>query len=489
MTRLNWQVILPVLALVMAAAGVGMAVCGLVAIGYGDGAGRAFAWSALIALGLAGAGYAAGRRLPTRPFRARDGFFAVTAVWVAAAAVGALPFLLEGTFVRPSDAFFESMSGFTTTGATLIGDIEAQPRAILLWRSLTQWIGGIGFIVLVVAVVPATGLVSQRFFYAETSGVTADRLTPRIADTAKIIAAIYGVLTLAGFVAYRLAGMTSFDAVNHILTTLSTGGHSTRDDSLAAFDSLSIEIVAMVFMILGGINFAFYWRALRGGVAGVPQLAEVRAYLGILLVASAAVAASLLLADDAEGLGEAVHHGTFTVVSLMTGTGFSIADFNTWNEFARTALLLLMFVGGCAGSSAGGMKVVRTMLLAKSATQEVKRQLQPKAVQVLRVRDRVFTEEVRRNVLGFFFIYMLVFALATVALTASGLDLVSAASSAAATLNVVGPGLGEVGATENYEAVPTAGLWVLDACMLIGRLEVFTVLVLLLPAFWTRGRS
>ena len=489
MTRLNWQVILPALALVMATAGTGMAVCALVAVAYGDGAEDAFAWSALIALALAGASYATGRRLPAAPVRARDGFFAVTAVWVVAAAVGSLPFLFEGTFVRPSDAFFESMSGFTTTGATLIGDIEAQPRAVLLWRSLTQWIGGIGFIVLVVAVVPATGLVSQRFFYAETSGVTAERLTPRIADTAKIIAAIYGVLTAAGFLAYRLAGMSSFDAVNHIFTTVATGGHSTRQESLAAFDSLSIEVVAMVFMVLGGINFAFYWRAIRGGVAGVPQFAEVRAYLGILAVASTAVAASLLLADDVEGVGEAARAGGFTVISIMTGTGYSTADFNLWNEFARALLLMLMFVGGCAGSATGGMKVVRTMLLARSASQEVKRQLQPKAVQVLRVRDRVFTEEVRRNVLGFFFIYMLVFALATMALAAVGLDLVSAASSAAATLNVVGPGLGDVGATENYEAVPTAGLWVLDACMLIGRLEVFTVLVLLLPAFWARGRS
>ncbi len=489
MTRLNWQVILPALALVLAASGLGMIACAVVALAYRDGSAGSFATSSAVALALAAAGYAGSRRLPVAPFRARDGFFAVTAVWLLAAAIGALPFLVEGTFDRPSDAFFESMSGFTTTGATLIGDIEGQPEAILLWRSLTQWIGGVGFIVLVVAVVPATGLVSQRFFYAETSGVTADRLTPRIADTAKIIAAIYAALTGAGFLAYRLAGMGSFDAVNHIFTTIAAGGHSTRQESLAAFDSLAIEVVAMVFMTLAGINFAFYWRAIRGGGAGVPQFAEVRAYLLILAVASLAVSASLLLAEDLDGIGEAARLGTFTVISIMTGTGYSVADFNAWNEFARTALLLLMFVGGCAGSATGGVKVVRAMLLAKSATQEVKRQLQPKAVQVLRVRDRVFSEEVRRNVLGFFFIYMLVFALATVALTAAGLDLVSAASSAAATLNVVGPGLGEVGATENYEAVPTAGLWVLDACMLIGRLEVFTVLVLLLPAFWTRGRS
>ena len=489
MTRLNWQVILPALALVLVAAGLGMAVCLGVALAYGDGATRAFALSTGISLALAAAAYWGSRRFAPAPFRARDGFFAVTAAWLLAAVIGALPFLFAGTFSRTPGAFFESMSGFTTTGATLIGDIEAQPHAILLWRSLTQWIGGIGFIVLVVAVAPATGLVSQRFFYAETSGVTAERLTPRIADTAKIIWGIYLVLTTAGFLAYVLAGMSPFEAVNHIFTTVATGGFSTRGPSIADFDSLGIEIVAIVFMMLGGVNFAFYWRAIRGGDPAFPQLAEVRAYLVILAGASLAVAVSLLAAGDADGVGEALRSGSFTVVSITTTTGYTTADFDLWNDFARTALLALMFVGGCAGSTAGGLKVVRIMLLAQSAGQEIKRQLQPKSVQVLRIRRRVFSEEIRRNILGFFYIYMLVFAAATIALTAAGLDIVSAASGAAATLNVIGPGLGVIGAVENYEAVPSAALWVLDACMLIGRLEVFTVLVLLVPAFWRRGRS
>ncbi|MGH2945506.1 MAG: TrkH family potassium uptake protein, partial [Solirubrobacteraceae bacterium] len=438
---------------------------------------------AAVSVALGAAGVASGRRLKSMPLRARDGFLAVTLAWLVAAMVGAVPYLLHGTFERPVDAFFESMSGFTTTGATLLDRIEPEPDAILLWRSMSQWLGGVGIVVLVVAIAPATGLASQRVFYAETSGVTADRLTPRIADTAKIIWGIYLALTALGFLAYLLAGMGAFDAVNHIFTTLATGGFSTRTASIAAFDSLAVELVAIVFMTLGGINFAFYWRALRGGRLW-PQLAEVRAYLVILVIATAAVTISLAVSDEGVGVSRALRDSGFAVVSLTTTTGYTTADFDQWHDFARLLLLALMFVGGCAGSTAGGMKVIRVVLLGKAAGQEVQRQLQPKAVQVLRVRGKVFSEEVRRGVLGFFMLYVTVFLAGTLVMAALGLDSITAVSSVIATLNVIGPGLGEVGAAENYAAVPEGGRWFLSALMLIGRLEVFTVLVLLTPAFW-----
>lgn len=481
---LNWRIVTPVVSGALLAVALGQLVCCGVAAAGTDGGVAAFGIPAAVLTPLAVAGLLSARRARSSTLRARDGFFAVTLAWVAAAAAGAVPFLIAGTFDRPVDAFFEAMSGFTTTGATLIGTIEDQPDAILLWRSLTQWLGGVGIVVLVVAIAPATGLASQRVFYAETSGVTADRLTPRIAETAKIIWGVYLTLTALGLVAFWVAGMSAWDALNHTFTTVATGGFSTRTASIAGFDSLPIELVAIVLMAASGVNFAFYWLALRGRDRIRPQAAEVRVYLAILAGMTALLTLTLLVSDDGLAFGESLRAAAFTTVSVMTTTGFTTADFDTWHDFARLSLLILMFVGACAGSTAGGMKVIRVMLLAKTAGQETQRQLQPKAVQVLRIGGRVYGESVRRGVLGFFAIYLIVFGTGTLVMAALGLDEISAASSVAATLNVIGPGLGTVGASENFASIPGGGLWFLSAIMLVGRLEVFTVIVLLTPAFW-----
>jgi trk system potassium uptake protein TrkH len=484
---LNWKVILPVITAACAALLVGM-VAPLV-IAFIDGEGNALGF--IVAMALAAAtGIAAlirSRRLPSRVFRPRDGFVAVVAVWIVAAVIGGVPFLVDATLETPTSAFFESMSGFTTTGATMIADVEAAPRAILLWRSISQWLGGVGIVVLVVAIAPATGLASQRFFFAETSGITPDRLTPRIASTAKIIWGIYAALTLAAVIAYFVVGMSVFDAVNHGMTTLATGGFSTRNASIASFDSTAIDITAIAFMVLGGVNFAFYWRLLRGGVGPGPQLAEVRTFLIVLAAVSGLVAVSLVAAGNLTGAGESALASTFAVVSLMTTTGFTTVDFDLWNDFARSLLLGVMFIGGCAGSTAGGMKVIRVMLLAKSIGHEVRGQFQPQAVRVLRLPGRGFSVDTRRNLLGFVSIYLIGAAVSTLVMTALGVDLLTSFSSVAATLNVVGPGLGDAGALENYSALPDGGLWLLSLLMLMGRLEIFTVLVLLVPAFWRRS--
>jgi trk system potassium uptake protein TrkH len=481
---LHWALIVPVVSGVVAALGIGLLACCIVGLVGRGGEALAFGAPAAVAMPLGALGLLSAGRLRSMPLRARDGFAAVTLAWVAAAAVGAVPFLLADTFDRPVDAFFESMSGFTTTGATLLREVEAEPDSVLLWRSVSQWLGGVGIVVLVVAIAPAIGMASQRVFYAETSGVTADRLTPRIAETAKIIWVVYLSLTGLGFLAYWIAGMGPWDALNHTFTTVSTAGFSTRTASIGAFDSVAIEVVAIVFMAAAGINFGFYWLLLRRRDRLWPALAEVRAYLLILVVAIGVVTLTLVMSDDSLGFGDSLRASAFTVVSVMTTTGFTTVDFDVWHDFARLGMLALMFFGACAGSTSGGMKVIRVLLLAKTAGQEVQRQLQPRAVQVLRVRGRVYSEEVRRGVLGFFFIYMTAFVVGSLAMAALGLDWVTAGSSIAATLNVIGPGLGEVGAVENYTAVPEAGRWVLSAFMLIGRLEVFTVLVLLTPAFW-----
>jgi trk system potassium uptake protein TrkH len=428
---------------------------------------------------------ASGRATPALQVRPTSGFAAVTLAWAAAAAVGAVPLLAAGTLTSPLDAYFEAMSGFTTTGATLIADIEAQPDGVLFWRSMTQWMGGIGIVVLVVSIAPVSGPALQRAFYAEVSGVTAERLTPRIVSTAKIIAGIYLALSAAAVAAYLIAGMDLFDAVAHMFTTIATAGFSTRNDSIAGFDSLAIELVAIVFMILAAINFAFYWRAIRGGPLR-PQLAEVRAFLLILVGAIAAVTVSLLASDDVVGVAEASRQAAFTVTSIGTTTGYTTADFDSWNEFARLGLLALMFVGGCAGSTAGGMKVIRILLLGRIAEQEVVRQLHPSGVQVLRLGGRPFPEAVRAAVLSFALVYALVFIAGSFALAMTGVDLATAVSGASATLNVIGPGLGDVGAVDNFTAISAGGRAVAIGLMLIGRLEVFTVVALLAAIFQLR---
>lgn len=481
--NLNWQLIVPVVSGAMLFVAFGMLICLVMAVVDGDGDVKAFWVPAAVMIPLSAVGLRWARRLRTVPLRARDGFLAVTLAWVVAAAAGAVPFMIEGTLPSFGNAFFESMSGFTTTGATLLTDVEAQPDAILLWRSLSQWLGGVGIVVLVVAIAPAAGLASQRIFHAETSGVTAERLTPRIAETAKIVCGIYLVLTVAGFAAFLLAGMGPFDAINHIFTTLSTGGFSTRNRSLAAFDSVGVELVAIVFMTIAGVNFAFYWRALRG--QGIwPQAAEVRGYLVILVASIALVTLSLGLNDQPGGFWSDLRVSGFSATSMVTGTAFTTVDFNGFNDYARVHLLLLMFVGGCAGSTSGGLKVIRVMLLAKTAGQEVQRQLRPKAVQVLRTRGRVFNEDVRRGVLGFFFIYLAVGVCGTIVMIVCGLDLAEAGSSAFGALNLVGVGLGDIGVTQSYSVVSDAGRGALAFLMLAGRLEIFTVLVLFTPAFW-----
>jgi trk system potassium uptake protein TrkH len=472
---------------VLVSCGAGMLVCA----GIGALADGRELW-ALIAPGLACGALGGGliAVLDTRAARAitirpTTGFAAVTCAWVVAAAAAAVPLLAAGTLTSPLHAYFEAMSGFTTAGASVITDLEAQPDGILMWRCATQWLGGVGIVVLVVAVAPVSGPALQRAFYAEMSGVTADRLTPRIVDTAKIIAGIYVALTAAGALAYLLAGMGPFDALAHALTTLATGGFSTREQSLAAFDSQAIEIVAIVGMILGAINFAFYWRAAQGRPAR-PQLAEIKAFAAILVGVSAVVVASLLVSEDVEGLGTALREGVFSVVSIGTSTGFTTADFDGWNQFVRLGLLLLMFVGGCAGSTAGGMKVIRVVLLGVIAKQEVQRQLQPAGMQVLRFGGRAFPEKVRATLLGFALIYATVFLVGALAFALAGIGFDSALSAAAASINIVGPGLGEIGAAESYAALPPGALIVSMLLMLIGRLEVFTVVALLAAALRLR---
>lgn len=471
----------------LSAAGLGMLLVALLAA-FGDGrelvpflatgAAVATVGGVLILLG-------AGGDRNTTAFRPYFGFLAVTLAWTSAAMVGSIPFLLVGTFSSPIDAFFEATSGFTTTGATLLEDFS-QPDVIFWWRSLMQYLGGIGIVVLVVAIAPVSGSGIQKAFYAEVSGVTAERLTPRIIDTAKILAGIYGVITVAALIAYLAVGLDLFDAANHTMTTVATGGFSTEPFSIGGFDSVGVEMVALGFIIISGVNFAFYWRAIKGGKL-MPQLAEVRIYLIIIAVMITAVTTSVLLSDDvAGGFWDSLRESAFSVTTVMTGTGYVNSDYDEWNNFARVTFLFLMFTGACAGSTAGGMKVIRIALLLKTARQELERQLRPNQVQVLRMGGQTFSEQVRRAVLAFFLLYVIVFVAGAVVMGSTGVDMVTALSGAATTLNIVGPGLGEIGAFDSFGAIPEPGRFVGALLMITGRLEVFTVVALLAPIFRLR---
>ena len=444
------------------------------------------------AMALAGG---AGLRLTVPPARTpryisnRDVYLSVTLAWIVAALLGGVPFLIEGTFDSPLDSTFEAMSGFTTTGSTLLSDIDAESPSILFWRSMTQWLGGIGIVVLFVAVAPVVGAGAARLLGAEVSGLTQTRLTPRIADTAKALLAIYLAISLAETLALLAAGMPPYDAVVHTFTTVATGGFSPKTASIGFYDSIAIEAVVVFFMVASGVSFSLYYLLYTRRRLDVVLDRELVAYLAIILGAVLFVWGVLISEGvyAASSWERALREAAFTVVSVATTTGFVTADFDKWDTAAKLVLVLLMFVGGCAGSTAGGIKVIRIIVVFRTVLQDVFRMVHPRAVTPLVVGGRVVPEGVRLAVLGLFAAWIAVFGAASLLVALQDeLTLTTSATAVAATLNVIGPGLGQVGATESFEIVDPFGRVVLTACMLLGRLELFTALALLSPAFWKR---
>ena len=417
--------------------------------------------------------------------RAREGFAVVTLGWVVFSLFGSLPFLISGTIPSLTDAFFETMSGFTTTGATILTDIEALPPGILFWRSLTQWIGGMGIIVMSLAILPFLGVGGMQLFKAEVPGPTADKLTPRVTQTAKILWGVYLLISLVEVVLLMFGGMSLYEALTHTFTTMSTGGYSTRNASVAAFDSSYIDYVIVIFMLLAGANFSLHYRFLRGNLSIHWLNKEFRYFLGIVVIATIVIGIDTY-SNVYHNLADTVRFALFQVVSIVTTTGFGTADYEHWSSASQFLLLLLMFIGGSAGSTAGGMKVVRVYLMFKVMLTEIMRLLHPHAVIPVRANNQVVPREVTMNVLGFFVLAILVFATGTLIMAFIGLDILSAMGATAATLWNIGPGLGDVGPTDNYAHIPLVGKWVLATLMLMGRLEIFTVAVLLSPAYWRK---
>ncbi|MDY0267917.1 TrkH family potassium uptake protein [Trichloromonas sp.] len=418
-------------------------------------------------------------------FSVREGFAIVTFGWLFYALFGALPFVLSGAIPSPLDAVFETMSGFTTTGSTILKVIEGLPESILFWRALTHWLGGMGIIVLSLAILPMLGVGGMQLFKAEVPGPTADRLKPRIQDTAKLLWGVYLLLTATQTLLLMLGGMNFYEALCHAFATLATGGFSTRNTSVAAYDSAYIDGIITLFMFLAGINFSLHYHALRGRPREFFRNEEFRLYLAITLGAIAALV-YFNQGTAYASLPENLRYSAFQVASILTTTGFGTADFELWPLPAQFLLVLLMFVGGCAGSTSGSVKVARILLLFKHVRNQLFKLIHPKAVRLVKLGETPVDRDVMQAILGFFALYLGIFVGASLLMTATGMDILSAATAVIATLGNIGPGLGSVGPMDNFAHVSSFGKGVLTCCMLLGRLELFTVLVLLFPSFWKK---
>lgn len=415
----------------------------------------------------------------------REGM-AITALgWVAAGIFGALPFYFSDAFVYPVDCVFESISGFTTTGASVMTDIEAAPKGILFWRSLTHFLGGMGIIVLSLAILPFLGVGGMQLYKAEVPGPSPDKLKPRIKDTATALWKVYILITLIETVLLMFGGMDLFDGLCHAFGTMATGGFSTRNASVAAFNSSYIDAVITVFMLIAGINFSLHYLLIKGRPGALWRDPECRCFLGIFLVITV-ITFFCILGRDYQSAGEAAQYSAFQVASILTTTGFATADYELWPSLPQCLLLLCMFIGGSAGSTGGGMKVMRLMILAKHSYRELLRLIHPRAVTSVKFGGRVVSPDVMSSLWGFFILWLGLLFISAFIVAASGVDVVTSFASVLACIGNIGPGIGAVGPTENYAAIPDLAKWTLTLCMLLGRLEIYTVIILFVPEFYRK---
>lgn len=446
---------------------------------------ESFAW-AMAGTIAAGATGAWACRRPATEFSRREGLLLVVAAWVAIAAFGALPFYLSPYYPHFTDAFFESVSGFTTTGATVLSDVEVLPEPLQLWRHFTHWIGGMGVVVLGVAVLPLVGHGGMQLYRAEFSGARSEKLTPRVAETASALWRIYLLLSLACYVSLRLAGLTPFEALCHTFSTLGTGGFSTRTASVGGFQSVAVELVIVVFMLLSGISFLQHYRLwIERRPARVLADVEIRGFLALVLIATVVASLSLAL-QHGYGIWQAMRAGLFQVSSIITTTGFTSEDFEAWPPLGQLLLLALMFVGGCTGSTAGGLKVSRVMLLARVVDREFRRMVERRGVFAVRLGQEVIAEPVVQSLLNLVYVALVVNVASCLLLAATGVDVLTSIAAVMASMFNIGPGFGHVGAAEHYGHLPALAKWVLAVDMIAGRLEFFTLLVILTPRFWRR---
>lgn len=481
---MQFRVITRFIAILVFFLGISMGGPLLVALIYEDSSTHALLFSMLIT-SVAGIFLFLCAKKPDNPhLNHRDGVFVVTLGWIMAGLFGTLPYLLSGTIPNFTNAYFESISGFTTTGASILTDIDNLPKGILLWRSQTQWLGGMGIIVLSIAVLPFLGIGGMQLYRAEIPSPVVDKLKPRISETAKTLWKVYILITLVEVLLLFAGGMPLFDSVCHSFCTMPTGGFSTKNASIAHFNSAYFDTVFILFMLFAGINFSLHYKFLKGDVKIFTRNPECRVFLFLLAVLI------LIVTFDTHSL-----HGSFTgalraaafqVTSILTTTGFVTSDYGKWPALSQQILLGCMFLGGMAGSTGGGMKTMRIMLLIKHGYQEIFRIIHPHAVTTVKIEGKRVPADILSSVWGFFILYIGLFIIATLIMAFLGLDMKTAIGSVAASIGNIGPGFGMVGPAKNYLSIPLFGKWILIFCMLLGRLEIYTVIVFLVPEFWRK---
>ena len=495
--RLNLRIIFHLMGLLLLFNGGFMLLAAVVSGIYQDGATLSITLASITTMfvGVFSMYYTRGHK---KEVKQKEGYIIVTFGWIIMSISGMLPYLFSGAVPDVTNAFFETVSGYTTTGASIMDDIEAMPEGILFWRSLTHWIGGMGIIVLAIAILPLLGIGGMQLFSAEAPGPSADKLHPRITDTAKRLWFIYFGYTIAETILLKVAGMSFFDAINHAMATLSTGGFSTKNASIAYWnDQPLIQYIIVFFMFLAGSNFVLSYFAFKGKVQKVFKDEEFRYYAGFVIVFTIIVALVIYFKANITNvtpgypmiLGKAessFRHALFQVVSVITTTGFVSADFTQWTPFLTVFFFGLFFLGGSAGSTSGGIKVMRHLLIIKNGVLEFKRTLHANAIIPVRYNNKTVKEKIVYNIIGFFVLYMLLFIIGALVLGFLGLDFESAIGGAASSLGNVGPALGSLNPVSNFNSLPVLAKWWCGFLMLAGRLELFTVLILLTPYFWKR---
>ncbi|WP_373501424.1 TrkH family potassium uptake protein [Desulfococcus sp.] len=484
---MRWHYVLYVIAILIVFLGLFMLLPLGVSLIYAEAGLLPYLKSMVISLGVGGVLFLSLRKKSARTdfVSQREGMGIVALGWMAVAGFGALPFYFSGQFGGFTDCLFESVSGFTTTGASILREIEPIPKGMLFWRSFIQWLGGMGIIVLSLAILPILGVGGMQLYKAEVPSPVPDKLKPRIRETAMILWKVYALITGLQIVLLMLGGMDLYDALNHAFATLPTGGFSTKNASVAHYNSVYIDMVIALFMILAGINFTLHYQFLKGETLAFWRDSECRFFLGTTLLLTLVVAFDIF-GSVYDSAAEAFRYSLFQIASILTTTGFATADYEQWPAMSQVILLLCMFIGGSAGSTGGGMKCLRVMVCFKYCYKELFSLIHPHAVTHVKIAGKTVPEDVVRSVLGFLALYMILFAAAVVLLAGTGVDLLTAFGAVAGTIGNIGPGFGMVGPVENYADIPILGKWLLIWCMLLGRLEIYTVIILLVPEFWRK---
>lgn len=493
--KLNFKIIFHLMGLLLTVNGGFMMFSALVSYYYKDGVFSEMILAGVVTI-ISGGLIMLVTRKNRKEIKKRDGFVIVTFGWIFMSLTGTLPYIFTGVIPSFTNAFFETMSGYTTTGASILNDIEILPKGILFWRSITQWIGGMGIIVLAIAILPLLGIGGMELFAAEAPGPGSDKLHPRIADTAKRLWLIYVGYTFIETLFLKLAGMSFFDAINHSLSTLSTGGFSTKNISIGYWNGQPIiQYIIMVFMFLAGTNFVLSYFAFKTKFSKIFRDEEFRVYTIIIIAFTILVSLSIYYKADVSlsnmnhpmiwgEFESSLRHGLFQVLSIITTTGYITADYTLWTPFLTVLFFGFMFLGGSAGSTAGGVKIVRHILLIKNGLLEFSRTLHPRAILPVRYNMKAVQQPIVFNILGFFILYMLSFIIGVLVFSWLGLDFKTALGGAASCLGNIGPALGDLGPIHNYNTLPSPAKWWATFLMLLGRLELFTVMILLTPLFW-----